>query len=75
MKQTPFKTRAGVQIGLMYEPPKRYESSGDMDRLQTALIGRGQSFGSLLRDWSAYLLFVAIVIGMLTVASCNGGLK
>lgn len=75
MKQTPFKTRTGVQIGLMYEPPKRYEASGDMERLQTALIGRGQSFGALLRDWSLYLLFAAIVLGVLTVASCTGSLR
>jgi hypothetical protein len=75
MKQTPFKTRSGLQIGVMYEAPKRYEPSGDMERLQTALIGQGRSFGSILRDWSAYIAFIAILIIAFAVASCAGGLK
>lgn len=45
-----------VEIGKYYEPPRRYESSLDMDRLQAALLRRKQPlpiksaviYGSLL---------------------------
>lgn len=59
----------------MYEAPKRYESSGDMERLQTALLGRDRPLSRLVSDWSGYLWFFTIVLGSLVVASCNGGLK
>lgn len=72
MKPTPYKTKSGLQIGLMYEPPRVYESSDDMERLQSALIGRGQPLSSLLRDWSGYLGLLAVVLAMLIVANCKG---
>lgn len=32
-----------IEIGKYYEPPRRYESSLDMDRLQAALLKRRQA--------------------------------
>lgn len=40
MKITPYDT-GKVQIGLYYERPRNYTVSVDMERLQTAYIGRG----------------------------------
>lgn len=40
MKTTPYDT-GKVQIGLYYERPNNYWISMDMERLQTAYIGRG----------------------------------
>jgi hypothetical protein len=72
MKRTPFTTRSGVKIGLMYEPPKRYETSNDMDRLQTALLGEHIGLRQLLREWRDYLLLLAAIFAALLVASCTG---
>jgi hypothetical protein len=38
MKATPYMTKTGVQIGCMYEPPRKWEASADMENLQTALL-------------------------------------
>lgn len=75
MKQTPFTTRSGVQIGLLYEAPRVYEASNDMERLQTALINPGHPLKRLAREWSAYIAYVAIVIVALAVASCAGVIR
>lgn len=40
MKITPYDT-GKVQIGCRYEPPRNYWVSYDMERIQTAFIGRG----------------------------------
>ena len=72
MKRTPYKTRSGVQIGLLYEPPRVYEQSADMERLQSALIGRGKPLRAVLVDWSQYIGFVAVMLAVLAVANCKG---
>lgn len=41
MTQTPYTTKAGVQIGLLYEPSRVYPPDAHMERLQEALIGSG----------------------------------
>jgi hypothetical protein len=38
MKATPYTTKSGIQIGCMYEPPRKWEESVDMENLQSALI-------------------------------------
>jgi len=39
----PYTTKAGVKIGLYYEPPRKIEVSRDMERLQACLLEtRGQ---------------------------------
>ncbi len=38
MQQPPYDT-GRVKIGSCYEPPRRVEMSGDMERLQSALLG------------------------------------
>lgn len=56
MKITPYDT-GKVQIGLYYERPRTYTVSLDMERLQTAYIGKGVE-----RD------FAPLVIGLYVVA-------
>jgi hypothetical protein len=34
----PYTTKTGVQIGLLYEPPKRNYMSADQEKLQEALL-------------------------------------
>lgn len=38
MKTPPYTTKSGIQIGCMYEPPRKWEASADMENLQIALI-------------------------------------
>lgn len=38
MKRTPYTTKSGVQIGLLYQPPVRMTTGVDMERLQAALL-------------------------------------
>lgn len=56
MRRTPYTTRTGVQIGLMYQPPRRMETSQDMERLQRALLGRS---GVPQGRWAPYLWLCA----------------
>ena len=72
MKRPPYTTRSGLKIGIGYEPPRYVEESGDMLRLQSALIGRGKSFGGVIREWRIYIAFVAVLIACLLVANCKG---
>jgi hypothetical protein len=72
MKQTPFTTRSGVKIGLLYEAPKNYEASSDMERLQTSLLGRGRSFSTIAKDWSVPLALIGIVVLSIALTNCKG---
>lgn len=38
----PYTTKTGLQIGCMYQPPKHYPMSRDMERLQSSLLYRQQ---------------------------------
>lgn len=71
MKRTPYTTRSGLQIGICYEPPRRYETSADMDRLQSALIGRGKPIWSL-KEWGGYLTVLGLVLVAALVTNCMG---
>lgn len=41
-KVIPYTTKTGLQIGCMYQPPKHYPMSRDMERLQSSLLYRQQ---------------------------------
>jgi hypothetical protein len=58
----------------MYEPPKRYESSHDMDRLQTALLGEHIGVRRFLSEWRDYILLLVAIFAAFFVASCTGSL-
>jgi hypothetical protein len=48
-KVIPYTTKAGVQIGCMYQPKRHYPMSRDMDRLQASLLSGSQKPGLLDR--------------------------
>lgn len=60
MKNT-FNT-GKIEIGKYYEPPRRFESSLDMDRLQRALLRRPRSFDR--KSVTTYVTLVAAVLGL-----------
>lgn len=69
MKATPYMTKSGVQIGCMYEPPRKWEASADMENLQTALLHPPRRFNfRALRSralWAVNAaLFIAFVLGV-----------
>lgn len=72
MKRPPYTTRSGLQIGIYYEPPRKFEISGDMDRLQSALIGRHQPIGSYVKEWAGYLVLLGTVLVCLFLVNCRG---
>jgi hypothetical protein len=41
-KVIPYTTKAGVQIGCMYQPKPNYAVSRDMERLQASLLSGSQ---------------------------------
>ena len=41
-KVIPYTTKTGLQIGCMYQPPKHYPMSRDMERLQASLLCQQQ---------------------------------
>lgn len=56
--KTTFNT-GKVEIGKYYEPPRRYESTYDMDRLQLALI---DSARPKYWPWVLYALVSLVII-------------
>ena len=60
MKST-FNT-GKVEIGKYYEPPRRFESSLDMDHLQSALLRRPRSFNR--KSVTTYVTLATAVLGL-----------
>ena len=58
-RPVPYLTKAGVQIGLMYQPPSTYQPDTDMERLQCALISRRST---IRWDLVAYWSFMALIL-------------
>lgn len=52
-----------IEIGKYYQPPKRYESSMDMDRLQLALIEKRTP---RYWPWVVYLTATLIILFAVT---------
>lgn len=48
-----------VEIGKYYEPPRHYESSYDMDRLQSSLINKPRTRHW---PWAAYALVSLVIL-------------
>ena len=67
MKPTPYTTKTGIQIGCNYEPPQTWEPSGDMERLQSSLLG--SEYRTIAeRFWDAVLWTVSVaMIAMLVI--------
>lgn len=59
-RPTPYNT-GKVQIGSMYEHRQTYQPSRDMERLQTAMLGRPETLGEKV---AGVVLAVAIGAGM-----------
>lgn len=72
MKRIPYTTRTGLKIGIGYEPPRYVEESGDMLRVQAALLGRGTRLGPSLRGWGSYIVVLLILLATMFVANCKG---
>ena len=52
-----------VEIGKYYQPPRRYESSLDMDRLQLALISKRKP---KYWPWAVYALASLVILFVAT---------
>lgn len=59
---TPYTTKSGLQIGLLYQPPQRPHHDRDALRLQRALLGERAS-----TDWDGVLIAACIVISLLAL--------
>lgn len=51
-----------IEIGKYYEPPRRFESSLDMDRLQRALLNRSR--GVDRKSVTTYVTLATAVLGL-----------
>ena len=66
MKQLPYTTKSGLQIGCMYTPPPRNYMSQDAERIQMALLGIEPEFSQRrVIGWIAYILFLAALVSTL----------
>lgn len=59
MKQTPYTTKSGLQIGRYYAPQQRPHHDEDACLLQAALLGIKREF-----DWDGVLIAAAIVLAI-----------
>jgi len=57
-------TRKGVRIGYTYVPRPIYDQSGDMDRLQTALLHRRTDAWVWAKDLLAYAIGIAALLSL-----------
>jgi hypothetical protein len=65
MKQVPYRTRTGVEIGSNYHPDRRPEICDDMELIQSVLLGNYKSIRR--KNFEMYLYF-ATLIGVLWAA-------
>ena len=67
MKPTPYTTKTGIRIGCNYQPPQNWVPSGDMERLQSSLLG-SEYRTTAERFWDAVLWTVSVaMIAMLVI--------
>lgn len=69
-----YTTKTGVKIGLAYEPPRKMQMSGDMERLQSALLSAKRSILPHISlhkalDTICWVLAVVMLIGMFAIGS------
>lgn len=74
MKQPPYTTRTGVQIGVLYQPPKKRDNSPEMDSIQDALIGRGRRIhmSSFTKEVRGYMYVAIAILSLLLLGNCAG---
>jgi len=65
MKQVPYKTRTGVEIGSNYHPDMRPEICDDMELIQSVLLG---NYKSVRRKNFEMSLYFITLIGVLWAA-------
>ena len=65
MKQVPYRTRTGVEIGSNYHPDRRPEICDDMELIQSVLLG---NYKSIRRKKFEMFLYFATLIGVLWAA-------
>ena len=61
MKQTPYTTKTGIQIGCNYQPPQTWVPSGDMERLQSSLLDP-EYRPTAERFWDAILWTLSVAL-------------
>ena len=62
MKQVPYRTRTGVEIGSNYHPDRRPEICDDMELIQSVLLGNYRSVRQKQFHIGLYFLALAGVI-------------
>ena len=74
MKQPPYTTRTGVQIGVLYQAPKKYDHTPEMNSIQDALIGRGKRLrmSSFTKDVHGYMYLAIAILSLLLLGNCAG---
>ena len=59
MKQVPYRTRTGIEIGSNYHPDKRPPICEDMEIIQSVLLGKYQTPFQRHIGFMAYMVVVA----------------
>jgi|APCry1669189000_1035189.scaffolds.fasta_scaffold03834_6 hypothetical protein len=60
MKQVPYRTRTGVEIGSNYHPDMRPEICDDMELIQSVLLGSHKSIRR--KNFEIYFSFLGIAL-------------
>lgn len=59
MKQVPYRTRTGIEIGSNYHPDRRPAICDDMELIQSVLLGSYQSPAQRYMSLMAYMMVLA----------------
>jgi hypothetical protein len=62
MKQVPYRTKTGVEIGSNYHPDRRPPICSDMELIQSVLLGNYKSIRRKNLEVFAYLTLLALVM-------------
>ncbi|MFN3689882.1 MAG: hypothetical protein ACK4UU_03025, partial [Fimbriimonadales bacterium] len=64
---TPYTTKSGLQIGLLYQPPQRPHHDTDALRLQRALLSANDHASAWRADPDGVFIAVFIALAMLAL--------
>lgn len=59
MKQVPYRTRTGVEIGSNYHPDRRPEICDDMEIIQSVMLGKYQSIRQ--KNFQVILYLISLI--------------
>ena len=62
MKQVPYRTRTGIEIGSNYHPDRRPPICDDMELIQSVLLGSYQSPVQRYMGFIAYMTVIACTV-------------